>query len=737
MVDFTTASTASEVSRGPVDSDRQPQAQVRVPESPPTPGVPERLTSSRALWMLVGIGLLWWSWQLIGASAMAWTVPFLVICNIVGLLVVLVSWLPEGIWAADSRFVIGVEWAAAILTIAVFVIWGISASGGMSPYGTDAMAFDQYAAQLAQHGLNPYVHSMAPAFGLFRTPTSFYTYAFNGHPVTALSYPSLSFLVYVPFLALGWSQNLAPIVNVLAWGLTVGMMFKMVPRDLRAVTLLLGGFGLYAAFAIGGVTDVLFMPLLLVSAYKWDRFGASRSTYIGPICFGLAMGIKQNPWPALPFLLLALCLDEQARTGLSEGVKRAGRYLAAVMAAFLIPNIPYFVASPSGWIHGVLTPLFADMVPTGQGTISLTLYLHMGGGSVTAFTLAAALMLVLSVVAFIGTYPLLRAGAFVLPALAFFFDDRSNVNYFISLIPIGFVAAATVKQAPFQARQRLEMLVSHGRGLRETATRILSSATWFRSPRWAGAAVGLGVLFVAATAYSLTAPAPLRIRLTSVMTTGTTSKIEQMTLRVTNLTDHSVQPAFDVIRGGYNSTFWHRKSGPKTIAAGHTVTYLLTAPNWTAEPSIYGGFNVVGYVESPKSFAVSPSYRPRLYHIGFIPDAINREVGLGQPLNVTVQVYNTSGAALHRAGIRVRMTQIIWAAAGPHKSRVKIGDSPRGKAGVAYTNSQGIATFRVVSQYPTVYPVTFNATLKTTGKGPKLDYVYSDSGALNLRFGGS
>jgi hypothetical protein len=361
----------------------------------------------------------------------------------------------------------------------------------------------------------------------------------------------------------------------------------------------------------------------------------------------------------------------------------------------------------------------------------------MGGGSVTAFTLAAALMLLLSVVAFIGTYPLLRAGAFLLPAIAFFFDDRSNVNYFISLIPIGFVAAATVEQAPFQARQRLELLVSHGRGLRETVTRILRSATWFRSPRWAGAAAALVVLFLAATAYSLTAPQPLRIRLTGVMTTGTTSKIAQMTLRVTNLTGSSVQPAFDVIRGGYNSTFWNRVSGPKTVAAGQTVTYTMKAPNWTAEPSIYGGFNVVGYVDSPKSFAVSPSYRPRLYHIGFVPDAINRTVGEGQPVNITVQVYNTSGAALHRPGIRVRLTQIIWANGGPHKSRVQINDSKRGKAGVAFTNSHGIATFRVVSEHPTVYPVTFNATLKTSGKGPKLDYVYSDSGALNIQFGGS
>jgi uncharacterized membrane protein len=728
MVDLTTPSTAPEFEQPTTQSDRARSAPASLPEG----REPLTLSTSRALWMLVGIGLMWWAWQLIGASGMTWTVPFLVVSNLVGLLMVIASWLPEGIVASDGRFLRGLEWSAAVMTIAVFVAWGFSATGGMSPYGTDAMAFNQYAAQLAQHGMNPYAHSMAPAFGLFRTPTSFYTYSFTGTPVTALSYPSLSFLVYVPFLALGWSQNLAPLLNVMAWAVTVVMMFAMVPRRLRPVALLLGGFGLYSVFAIGGVTDVLFMPLLLIAAYRWDRFGSSRSTYIAPICFGLAMGMKQNPWPALPFLLVALCLDERARTNLTEGLKRAGRYLAVALAALVVPNIPYFVASPSAWIHGVLTPLFADMVPTGQGTISLSLYLHMGGGSMTVYTAAAGLMLVLLLVTFIGTYPLLRAGAFVLPALAFFFDDRSNVNYFISLIPIGFVAAATVRQAPYQSRERLAGAISTGQRARDKVVRALGAATWFRSVRWAGASAVIALLFVIAAVYSLAAPEPLRIKLVSVMTTGTSSKIEQMTLRVTNVSGRSVTPAFDVMHGGYNSTFWKRVSGPKSVAPRQTATFRMTAPNYGAEPSLYGGFNIVGYVDSPKSFAVSSTYHPNLYHLAFIPDAINQTVPVGQALTVTVQVFNRAGAQLHRAGIRVRLAQIIWGNTGPHKGIARINGRKRAKSSWVYTNRLGIARFTVVGTRSNAYPVTFTAALKNK----RFDYIYSDSGNLNVLFGG-
>ena len=55
-----------------------------------------------------------------------------------------------------------------------------------------------------------------------------------------------------------------------------------------------------------GLTDMVFMPLLVVAAYRWDRFDARTwRSYLGPVAFGLAMAMKQTPWPILPFLLVA------------------------------------------------------------------------------------------------------------------------------------------------------------------------------------------------------------------------------------------------------------------------------------------------------------------------------------------------------------------------------------------------------------------------------------------------
>ncbi len=562
----------------------------------------------RAAWTLVGLGLLWWSWRLNNFTSVAWTVPFMVLGNVWGLATVLASWLPGGAVDGDGRIALAFQWATAVVTVTLFVVAGIASELVVAHYGTDAVAFNQYAAELARHGVNPYVHSLAPAYRLFDVRPRDYTYTLTGAHVTALSYPALSFLVYVPLLALGWTHNLAPALNVCAWGVTAALMFALSPRSLRPIVLLFSGFGVYAVFAGGGVTDVLFMPLLTLAAYRWDRFGASRFTYLGPLMFGLAMAIKQTSWPMLPFLLIALALDQGRRTGPVDGLARAGRYLAAVLVAFAIPNLPYFLASPDAWMRGVLTPLH-NLVPTGLGTVSLSIYLHVGGGSLTAFTLAAGLMFVLELVAFVGTYPLLRGGCWLLPGVAFLFASLSNVNYFAVLIPAGYVAATSI--APVPPRDGGSTV-----GVAAPATVRRGTGRWFRSPRWALASGALALVFLGVAAYSLAAPPPLVLRLDALQTSGRANRIRQLTLRVTNRSGTGTRPVFAVLQPGPNTTFWKVVAGPRRLARGQAATYTLRAPAADAEPSLKGTFSVIGFIASPPSLSVSNEYDTALYRRG-------------------------------------------------------------------------------------------------------------------------
>jgi drug/metabolite transporter (DMT)-like permease len=124
---------------------------------------------------MTGVGLLWWSWQLIGDSYAAWTVAFLVAANIWGLGTVVAALLPDNRWTTDRVFTNRLAWATASLTASLFVVWAaVNLSNGLQ-YGTDAIAFNQYAAQLVAHGVNPYTHSMRPAYQLFGTPTSYHS----------------------------------------------------------------------------------------------------------------------------------------------------------------------------------------------------------------------------------------------------------------------------------------------------------------------------------------------------------------------------------------------------------------------------------------------------------------------------------------------------------------------------------------------------------------------------------
>ena len=133
-----------------------------------------------------------------------------------GLLAIVTAWLPDQVLSERRQHQIG--WAALAAIIAALAIWSYFQVFIAPDYGTDEIAFDQYAAQLALHGINPYLHSMAPAFPLFHVSPNGYTFQLNGQPVTALSYPALAFEAYLPLLAAGVTTQAAVWVEIGAVG---------------------------------------------------------------------------------------------------------------------------------------------------------------------------------------------------------------------------------------------------------------------------------------------------------------------------------------------------------------------------------------------------------------------------------------------------------------------------------------------------------------------------------------
>jgi len=675
---------------------------------------PPKLTSTvptglgdRVWWTLVGLLLIEWSIRIYGSvTAFPLIILAVVVLGAWGLATVGVSWLPEPKWSRHSTFATVWVWTTVLLVVAAFCIWSALQIHASPGYGTDEIAFDQYAAVLASHGLNPYMHSMAPSFSLYRVPPDSFTYSLTGHPVTQLSYPALAFELYMPLLKLGWSTQLAVIVNLAAWAATIIGLFVLLPKRLRPAALVIGSLSTYVAYTVGGVTDVLYVPFLMVAAYQFNRFPTRRGwqRYIGPVMFGLAMAIKQTPWFLFPFLVGAIWLEARAAK-VERPVQQAAIYGATAITAFVVPNLPFAIWNVHAWVNGVLTP-FTHVVPAGQGIVGLSLFTRLGGGSLSAYSFLTLVVFLALVGAYLATYPAMRALTFLLPSVILFFASRSFGSYMVELIPVAFVGAVTVH------RQR-------------GAEELRALPEW---PKLVGVA---GVLCLASLALALGSRQPLVVHVVGVRTTGQLATVEQLSLQVTNRSSGPLSPSFTIDEGGQLTTFWSAAAGPRTLAPHQQATYTLQSPNFFSQPGIGGGFQVLAFTAGPDTVSTSSPYVPTTLHIGLTPDAINQHVALGQSITIRADLYDEIDRRVAHAGVPIYLGQVIYGQQGLILSEASInGHAPGQTPVVAYTNRQGQATFRIVGTQATANPVYFEANLVNASQF----FPYGYSEILPIRF---
>jgi len=643
----------------------------------------ERRQRTIPWYALSGLALLGWAVQLAGwLTVFPWLTLLVLALGVGGLLAIIVTW--SG-WKSSPSTLATVGLVVLVLAIAGLAAWTFLQAYSAPGYLTDELAFDQYAAHLFIHGINPYTHSMAPSFSMFHVTPDSYTFKLNGTPVTSLSYPAMAFLVYVPLLLLGWSTQVGLVINVAAWAATIAMLHLLLPRHLRPLAIIVGSATVYVAFAVGGVTDVLFVPFLLGAAYAWDRypFRSGWRALVSPALMGVAMGIKQQPWLIMPFLMIGLYLEARRHAAVQPALRVVLRYLGVLLVVFIVPNIPFIVMSPSAWVRGILTPFLAHTVPAGQGAISLSLFLGLGGGSLTAYTLASLVVLLALIVAYAVTYPTLKPVTFLLPVLALLFSSRSFGTYLVTLVPAAILAAltTTVFRRPKLSRRALAALV--------------------------GTAMVGGIVVAVALLY----PAPLSIHVTSVETTGQLATVDQIEVQVTNHSGHALAPSFSIETGTTLTSFWLQQ-GPQQLGPGQSAAYRLYAPNFFAQPPITGGFQVIAFTDNPATVSHAASYRPTTDHIELVPDSFEAPVPIGQPVTITAQVVDQLDRAVDRAGIPVYLGQVIYAQQGLLFSEATVNGGPPGENPVIVpTNKQGEVRFTIVGTIATADPVYFEANL--------------------------
>ena len=353
-------------------------------------------------------------------------------------------------------------WLFVCVMATVSMAWIVSMprqhSDDWTPYHNDAIALNDCAARLLLGGQDPYAtlnifdcygslgigadRTTPLRLGNFADVTVYptddqlddtwvlrATEGGNVEFVTRPSYPALSFLLLVPFVAAGIDTN------YLYLGCLIAAMAIIVWRaqaTLRPFVLTgLLGASCLAAFTVGGSADLLY-ALPLVIAWIW------RDRVRGAVAFGIAVAIKQIAWFVAPFYLIAVIG--------TSGWRAAMRHAAIAGAIFVATNLPFIAWHPSDWLAGILTPVVAPMFPRGAGVV----FLGTNGGltllpSEAYLALEGIAMLVCLVIAWRARRSSPEIGI-ALALIPLFFAWRSLFSYFF-LIPL--FAFAGIVRMPF------------------------------------------------------------------------------------------------------------------------------------------------------------------------------------------------------------------------------------------------------------------------------------------------
>jgi uncharacterized membrane protein len=616
----------------------------------------------------------------VGSTSVGWANPVSVAVVLAGLLL--------GIWIlVDTKRPRVSTQAAVMLLLAVSIaLWAYLQVLRQPSYGTDELAFDQYAAHLLLRGSNPYAHSMLPALQRYQVPPIFHTYLLTGGEVSRLSYPALSFLAYIPSLLAGLRMQAAVATDVIVWIAAFVLLWRLLPPPTRWLAALLLGFQTYVDYVVGGVTDALFLPFLLLAIWRWDRYAdpdeRGPSRWLSPVALGLAASVKQTAWFALPFLLIGIAHEARSR-GDRRWYRVPARYLGLALVPFLLANLPFIVAAPGAWLHGVMLPLTSPTVPGGQGLVNLSLF-ERHGGNLSDYTVAGGLAMLGTLVVFASYYPRLKRALVPLLAVIFFWPTRSFATYLIDLAPIALVGALTVRPA--------RTLPSPLRRLRPVlATAFLAA-------------------FLFAVVRSVTEAQPLQLRILATHSTGQLRTIDMIDLLVTNTTGRALQPHIAVINGGYLTTFWYSRAKSLSIPAHGRKRVLLHAPNAQSMPSIDGGFVIEAFTERPATLSASAVVPPTSRVLAIAPNAINHPVVVGRPIVLSVRVVDRLGNPVARAGVPIALGQVVYSQHTLVPGEASINGHPEGQTPVLqHTDKAGRATFTIRGIQQQSDPVFFQA----------------------------
>jgi len=311
------------------------------------------------------------------------------------------------------------------LITSVYVVAEIAYRGS---YRTDVLAFSHYAAILVTRGLNPYTQNLTPALAMFSVQPSDLTPLSSGGYLATFQYPSLHFLLFVPFVLAGlrdmrWVLVAFEIAIIL-------LLYLKAPSNLRPMIIipLFAGADLLINFTASSVSDMLWVLPLMCTAYTLDKRPALSGFF-----YGVASAITQPPWLLAPFLLIYLFHVTPGNERIK--LRKIASFLAPAAGVFLLVNLPFAYSDPAQWIKNVMTPISSDLVILSQGPAVLSQVGLISVGRVFYSILAISVLLVL-----VGNYYVyfdkLRYVVWIFPGIVLWFSFRALTSYVVYWMPL-------------------------------------------------------------------------------------------------------------------------------------------------------------------------------------------------------------------------------------------------------------------------------------------------------------
>lgn len=312
----------------------------------------------------------------------------------------------------------------------VYVVAEIAYKGS---YRTDVLAFSQYAAILVTKGLNPYTQDLKPALSMFAVQASDLTPLSNGGFLGTFQYPSLHFLIFVPFVLLGLKD--------MRWVLVLfelGAMFILylkAPINLRPMLILplFAGSDLMINYTASSVSDMLWVLPLVMAAFTLHEKPA-----LSGLMYGIACAIKQPPWLLAPFLFIYLIRNKGTKEDQPK-FRKIARFFGPAIALFLLANLPFAYGDPAAWFRNITTPISSDLVLLSQG---LAVFSQVGLGQVgrAFFSFLVIAVMIVLVANYYVYFEKLKHVVWILPGVILWFSYRALTSYVIYWMPLMLVS---------------------------------------------------------------------------------------------------------------------------------------------------------------------------------------------------------------------------------------------------------------------------------------------------------